>query len=238
MDETTQLKTGVYCIRNLVNGKRYVGSAAHSLAARMYEHKRILRLGTHCNQHLQRAWNRYGEYCFEFSILELCEPDKCVAREQHYIDHFDSANNQHGYNKAPKAGSQLGFKHSPETRKRIAELNRIRSPESRARHAALLRGRKHSEETKAKRAAALRKAWVEKRAGYKHSEEVKKKMSLAKKGKPITAKHKENIRLARLRMVRSGWTFSKETRQKMSESAKRHRRRRQKDAPGQLLLWN
>jgi hypothetical protein len=53
-------KTGVYGIRNRINGKVYVGSASKSLAGRIRGHLSGLTKGTHFNRHLQAAWNRYG----------------------------------------------------------------------------------------------------------------------------------------------------------------------------------
>lgn len=64
--------------------------------------------------------------------------------------------------------------HSPQFNERMREI--MASPEQRAAHSALtMKGRKHSEETKAKmRAAAI---------GRKNSEEARRKMSLAKQGR-------------------------------------------------------
>ena len=50
--------TGVYCIQNRSNGKRYVGSAATSLAKRLKTHKYQLVRNQHYNQHLQAAWSK------------------------------------------------------------------------------------------------------------------------------------------------------------------------------------
>ena len=43
-------------------------------------------------------------------ILEYCEPDKCISKEQFYLDLYSPK-----YNILKKAGSSLGFKHSAET---------------------------------------------------------------------------------------------------------------------------
>lgn len=59
LPKTTQ--AGCYLIRNNASGRVYVGStAAHrrGLAGRAYNHRLTLRQGTHCNIHLQRAWNK------------------------------------------------------------------------------------------------------------------------------------------------------------------------------------
>ena len=59
---------------------------------------------------------KYGYSNFKLEILEYCEPSKCIEREQYYLDLLKPK-----YNILPAAGSSLGFKHSPETKKRIRE---------------------------------------------------------------------------------------------------------------------
>lgn len=57
------MKTGVYQIRNLLNGKLYVGSVSHKkgFADRWSKHRTTLRHKKHFNQHLQCAWNKYRQ---------------------------------------------------------------------------------------------------------------------------------------------------------------------------------
>lgn len=47
-------KSGVYCIINLIDGKRYVGSAI-DLKERLNQHYRELSTHKHFNDHLQRS---------------------------------------------------------------------------------------------------------------------------------------------------------------------------------------
>lgn len=114
--------TGVYCIRHRGDSKRYIGSAARSLLKRMRSHRYRLSTNTHCNEHLQRAWNKYGAAAFVFSILEKCAPEYCLNREQYWIDLYKAADRRFGYNKSPTAGSPLGFKHGPEVGARLSIL--------------------------------------------------------------------------------------------------------------------
>ncbi len=85
------MKTGVYKITNIINGKCYVGSCAHyrGIFERLYRHKYKLNRNTHENPHLQNSWNKYGQTSFVFDILEYCPSEKCIVREQHYIDTLD-----------------------------------------------------------------------------------------------------------------------------------------------------
>lgn len=90
---------GVYIIINVVNKKVYVGSTTNSFTKRFYDHKRKLRKGVHNNEHLQNAWNKYGEDSFIFSILEVIEDNITIRnREKYYIDFYNSCNREFGYN--------------------------------------------------------------------------------------------------------------------------------------------
>jgi group I intron endonuclease len=113
------LKTGVYKIVNKVNNKIYIGSSAVNITKRFYEHLNSLRHNYHYNFKLQNDFNKYGESNFNFEVLELIEPVKCVTLEQFYINTL-----QPYYNISPIAQSQLGFKHSVETKQRISQIKK------------------------------------------------------------------------------------------------------------------
>ncbi|HWQ32448.1 MAG TPA: GIY-YIG nuclease family protein [Blastocatellia bacterium] len=96
--------SGVYQIRCLPNGKIYVGSAV-DLRARWHQHRLSLRRGNHRNRHLQKAWNKYGEANFEFSILELTGRSNLLSAEQSWIDQTGCADRKTGFNLYAVAGS-------------------------------------------------------------------------------------------------------------------------------------
>lgn len=73
---------------------------------------------------------KYGYSNFSLTILEYCKPNKCLEREQYYIDLL-----QPEYNILRRAGSSLGYKHTEEARAKIV---------------AAKKGKKHSQETIAK----------------------------------------------------------------------------------------
>lgn len=62
----------IYQIKNKINSKSYIGSTK-SFKKRVRRHLRDLRKGKHHSIYLQRAYNKYGEENFIFSILEECE---------------------------------------------------------------------------------------------------------------------------------------------------------------------
>jgi len=113
---------GVYLIRNTVNGKVYVGSA-QSIKARWYRHLKMLREGTHDNQKLQRAWDKYGESAFEFEVIAYGLGLDLFWQEQLAINAFDAV--RAGYNIAPVAGSSMaGRKHSQATKELMSSVRK------------------------------------------------------------------------------------------------------------------
>jgi len=95
---------------------------------------------------IYKALLKYGHSNFRFEILEYCEPENAIFREQHYIDLLKPE-----YNINPIAGSSLGYKHNQETLDKFK--CRKCSDESRAKLSAAATGRKLSEDTKAKLSA-------------------------------------------------------------------------------------
>ena len=97
------IASGVYEIRNQMNGKRYIGRSVN-LQQRQKVHLSGLHHNTHHNCHLQAAFNKYGESAFAFSVLEYVEEvSQLIPREQHFLDIMMPE-----YNIASIAGSYRG----------------------------------------------------------------------------------------------------------------------------------
>ena len=186
--------SAVYEIRNLVNGKRYVGSAMN-LKKRRREHLGALRSRRHRNWHLQAAFSKYGESAFVFSVLEHTEVSQLILREQYHLDTLSPA-----YNILPIAGSRLGRRHTPEARAKMSAAKRGKpnphrgwSPDEQTRRKISAAhtgqrnhnfGKRHSERTRRKISEAL---MGERNPNYgKHrspSDETRRKMSIAQKAR-------------------------------------------------------
>ncbi len=153
--------TGVYLIINLTSHKIYVGSAAQSMCKRVHDHRGALRADRHKNIHLSRSWRKHGEEAFIFVVAEECPPEKCVEREQHWMDRLQ----RKGYkllNRVFKAGSVLGLRHSEETKQVLREktLKQFATEEARKKHGLHTLGRKASEETRKKQSEGIKAAWA------------------------------------------------------------------------------
>lgn len=90
-------RCGIYCIRNDVNKKIYIGSSKN-IKSRWRRHKSDLNRGDHRNPHLQSAWNKYGKDEFEFYVLEECKEEKLIEKENYYIYLHKTIDNKYGYN--------------------------------------------------------------------------------------------------------------------------------------------
>lgn len=112
------MKNVIYKIRNVVNEHYYVGSTVDS-RKRFWSHRKDLRTGNHVCIHLQRAWNKYGEDCFRFEIIEqLPTRDDLFPAEQKWLDeHFGK---DYCYNVAAHADAPMRDA-SPELRAKLAE---------------------------------------------------------------------------------------------------------------------
>lgn len=189
-------KTGVYAIKNRLNGKVYVGSASLKFTIRTEYHRSRLRKGIHENIYLQRAWNKYGAKSFVFVILEKCSPNDCLKREQYWMDFYRSYERSNGYNICPTAGSmrgtkwteerkQLGFSIETRAKMSAARKGRKLSPESIEKRTAKQKGLKRTELTKARLSAASstplarqRKSENGKRIWRNRSEERRREIGL------------------------------------------------------------
>jgi group I intron endonuclease len=180
------MKNVIYKIRNVINDHYYIGSTVDS-RKRFWAHRKDLRLGQHVCIHLQRAWDKYGEDCFKFEIVEqLDSREGLFPAEQRWLDeHFGK---EYCYNVAAYADAPMRDA-SPELRAHLAEktkawLERDGHP------------RQGAEWTEEKR-KEISESRTGKHAGAEHyrygkqvSPEVRAKIGATQKGKPKAAGRK------------------------------------------------
>ncbi len=220
----------VYVIRNLVNGKSYVGQTTQPAEERFRQHRSRINT-SHCKA-LSAAISKHGVESFEFSVAtEVDSKEKLDAVEVEFILRLGSMS-PGGYNL--KAGGSFGT-HGPESREKISRGNRgkERSEEYRAAASARMIGTSVPEETRIKISATLlgknyvnaeaRAVGAEKRRGRRHTEESKAKMSTNRSGIRVSEEMK-----ARLSAANLGKKHSPETRARMSERQReRHAARKE-----------
>jgi len=193
-------QSGIYAIRNVVNGKVYVGSAV-SIHSRWSNHRARLSKNNHHSKKLQNAWNKYGQEAFEFIVLAIVERERLITVEQQWINHFQ-ASGLRGYNVNPVANSQFGRKvseasiqkcrktrmmrpytHSEETRKKLslAHKGRVKSESWRRAISESRKGCKVGVPKTAKQIAAVissnkRRIWTP---------QAREKIAALRRGKPV-----------------------------------------------------
>lgn len=130
------MTTGIYKILNKINGKFYIGSAV-DIETRWRRHKHDLNKNSHHNYYLQRAWIKYWNVSFEFSIIEICDKDSLLTREQFWLNWLKPK-----YNLSPTAGNSLGVKHTEETRKRMSAAKKKMTEETKEKFRQARKGKK------------------------------------------------------------------------------------------------
>lgn len=184
---------GIYIIKNIVNGKVYVGQSV-DIYTRWYNHKHDLINNVHYNTHLQASWNKYGEASFEFSIIKTCDQNDLDALEVEYISLYNSCDSKFGYNMS-HGGSGGGIPND-EVR---AKLSIVNIGENNP-----MFGKHHTAETKKKISEAKigdKNAMYGKRGelspnyGRKHTDEFRELQSKIQKGKKMSeeARIKQSI---------------------------------------------
>ncbi|MDY0282629.1 MAG: GIY-YIG nuclease family protein [Salinivirgaceae bacterium] len=109
--------SGIYQIRNTVNGKRYVGSSVN-MRARWRTHRTMLKHRKHHAQKLQNAWNKYGCKAFVFEVLLICAKEDLVFFEQRALDTLHAVRG--GYNTSLGAEAYRRERNSKEHNARIS----------------------------------------------------------------------------------------------------------------------
>ena len=199
--------SGVYEIRNLASGKRYVGSALN-LESRRSNHFSKLSAGGHANIHLQRAYDRDGPACFDFRVLFSSVPPAILTRlEQAAMDVLRPE-----YNIEKKAGSSLGLRRGPMREEHKEAIRKglvgcVMSDEARGKMSLAAMGNT--------RAVGHRNS-----LGYKHTTEAKERIGIAARGNKYALgyRHTED---AKARIGAASRARSLETREKLSTATKR-----------------
>lgn len=159
---------GIYLIEH-ISGNCYIGSSV-DLSKRWSQHRRELRQGIHGNSHLQNAWAKYGEEAFVFSVLEHCEREMLLIREQEYLDEIKPH-----YNIGLIAGAAgTGRKHTLKTREKMSLS-----------HTGLKHRPMSIEGKQSMRANLLLRRTIG-MSGKKHSEKTRKQISDTKKNRLCT----------------------------------------------------
>lgn len=130
----------VYLVKNILDGKCYIGQTNRTLHTRKLEHLSDARCHTN-NSYFHNALCKYGDRVFKWSILaEAKEQEKLNKLERFYIEEYNSI--KEGYNL--KEGGSNG-KHTKETCRKISSKlkGRIFTPEHCEKISKRMKGKNH-----------------------------------------------------------------------------------------------
>ncbi len=210
----------IYCAKNKINGKCYVGQTTHTVNVRIGTHKRDSRKGSDCAFH--RAIRKYGIENFDIKILCHCvNKIELDFAERLWIKTINSLS-PNGYNMTT-GGDSPSFTEEGRIKLSKALKGMKRSDEFKRKIGDAHRGIPRSEEVKAKLSAALMGRKYPERSGKNHphwgkspSEETRKKLSEASR------RNKTPEWKAKVSAALKGRHFSEESIGKMSAVRKKY----------------
>lgn len=155
----------VYCVKNVVNGKKYIGQTIQSLTARKKDHKASI--CKHPHLLISKAYKKYGFENFEWTVLYEASSRSDLDRAEKKLIQEHNTFSPAGYNMT--TGGE-GAGHLPVT------VEKIRT---------ILQNRRVTKKTRQLLSRSLKGKYTGNQAsffGKKHTEETKRKMSEAQKG--------------------------------------------------------
>jgi len=110
-------KSGIYCIENLINGKKYIGQGKNV--------ERRIKASHQNSTILLNAYKAYKKENFINYIILYCEPDELTYYEKECIKIFHSHFLENGYNISYGGPSPMeGRKHSESAKKKLSETHK------------------------------------------------------------------------------------------------------------------
>jgi len=168
----------VYCIHNIINGKKYIGSDSKN-------DPKYLGSGVY----IKKAIKKYGKENFiKYTLAEVDSCDIMKELEEYWIDYFDAYNNNMFYNATKYSSGITKFPEDKKINISLANKNNTyhkgykQTEFQKSQTSKANTGRKHSDiSNKLKRQAKIGNKYA---LGNKLSEEQKKKISQSKKNHP------------------------------------------------------
>ena len=226
-------KSVIYRIRNIIDGKFYVGSTINQ-RERFRTHRTKLRAGNHHTKHLQNAWRKYGEEAFVFEVVEeVARVEDLQAAEDRWL--AKHVGTPQCYN----AGLRSGAPWRGAPKETHPCYGRVKNEAEKARIAASISrryaedpdyqprlGTVHTTETRMAISRTVQRALAEGRGGkFIPSEETRLRMSEALKGNQNAKGHvrteEHRRRLAEANRGNQNWlgrNHTEESKAKMSKA--------------------
>ena len=171
MDINIQSVSGIYKISSAIDATKFYIGSSRNMRKRLIHHRCNLKNQKHANIILQNYVNKYGLSAIKTEVLEYCNIEDLIEREQYYLDLLKPH-----FNIRIIAEGNMKIKLSQEHCYKISQANK---------------GKKFSKEH-CKRISESKKG-VKKGKGKPCSEETKKKISMANKGRITSDETKRKL---------------------------------------------
>lgn len=138
-----KFKCGIYCIKNTVNNKIYVGKSIN-IYGRIKQHiTQLNHKSKEENYHLINAWHKYGREVFIYEVLEYLEFKKydelnvqlklkeLADKELYWIQKLNALDRNIGYNMRLDTSTQCLVLEETRERCRNAQIERFKDPKER-----------------------------------------------------------------------------------------------------------
>ena len=109
----------IYCITNIINGKRYIGKTTNTVEQRFKEHQRDSQKDNTQNRPLYNAFKKYGIENFIVEELEQVDNSMLSEREIYWIKEYNTFGDN-GYNASKGGDGTILYDHNE-----IIELARL-----------------------------------------------------------------------------------------------------------------
>ena len=123
----------IYCVRNKVNGKRYIGQTTKSLDVRWRQHKYMIK--SLVNTPFYNALRKYGPDNFSVTLIKLCSTQQEMDDyEKSFISLYKTLNHEFGYNSHPGGAPKTGYAPTAAQRHKmsLSMINKWKDPKFRA----------------------------------------------------------------------------------------------------------
>lgn len=112
MKKNREYVCGIYVIKNIINGKCYVGQSI-DIYNRWYKHQSPKTWEGERGKALYQAFKKYGIENFEFKIIEKCPRNQLDEREKYWISHFNSYNEGYNMTEGGQGNAKRDWMHRP-----------------------------------------------------------------------------------------------------------------------------
>ena len=104
------MKAYIYLLRNIINGKVYVGKTLKDPEKRLKEHLSDRLKPSEQHRPLYKAMNKYGPESFILEIVEECQAEEAADKEIYWIAYYNSYH--YGYNATKGGDGKMYINHA------------------------------------------------------------------------------------------------------------------------------